>query len=505
LLVWLFAAGSGWTGLLADGDTGWHIRTGEFILDAGSVPNRDPFSFSRPGEPWFAWEWLADIIFAIFHSQWGLPGVVVLAGMLIALTALVVFRHMLWRGANLFVALVVALLCVGASSIHYLARPHVFSLLLLAISLWLLDRDRRTCGKAVWCLVPLTALWVNLHGGFLALMASVGLLAAGCGIEAWLDQDRRQVHWSSFCRYCGLLTACGAASLVNPYGIRLHLHMVQYLRSDWIRTAVDEFQSPKFRSENLLHFELLLLTGLLVAGALLARRRVSDALPILVWAHLSLSSVRHVPIFAIVSAPLVASGLSRIWDAWTATRSPKSVVGILGAVARDLSGGFRRNSIWAPALALAVVGLSSASKWPRDFPELKFPVAMVRNHSERLASARVFTSDEWADYLIYCGWPRQKVFIDGRSDFYGPAIGKQYLQLANGLPDWERILNQYNFELVLIPPDWPLAALLKRHPGWRLAEEDSRAVLFEFSSLVPGPGLMRQQTSSDRPAGGPTR
>src|SRR5260370_21340943 len=48
-----------WQGLLADGDTGWHIRTGDFILETGRVPFRDLFSFSRPGQPWFAWECLA--------------------------------------------------------------------------------------------------------------------------------------------------------------------------------------------------------------------------------------------------------------------------------------------------------------------------------------------------------------------------------------------------------------------------------------------------------------
>ena len=58
ILLWSFAAGSGWTVLLADGDTGWHIRTGEYILNTHSVPVRDLFSFSKAGQPWFAWEWL---------------------------------------------------------------------------------------------------------------------------------------------------------------------------------------------------------------------------------------------------------------------------------------------------------------------------------------------------------------------------------------------------------------------------------------------------------------
>ena len=62
---WLFVAGAGWSVLLADGDTGWHIRAGEFILDTGAVPRTDLFSYSKAGAPWYAWEWLADVVFAL--------------------------------------------------------------------------------------------------------------------------------------------------------------------------------------------------------------------------------------------------------------------------------------------------------------------------------------------------------------------------------------------------------------------------------------------------------
>jgi hypothetical protein len=51
--------------LLADGDTGWHIRVGELVLHSGRVPVADPFSFTRPGAPWFAWEWGSDVLFAL--------------------------------------------------------------------------------------------------------------------------------------------------------------------------------------------------------------------------------------------------------------------------------------------------------------------------------------------------------------------------------------------------------------------------------------------------------
>jgi hypothetical protein len=64
LIAWLFMSSGahGWQSLLADADAGWHIRTGEYILDHHQVPHHDLYSFSKPGAPWYAWEWLTDII-----------------------------------------------------------------------------------------------------------------------------------------------------------------------------------------------------------------------------------------------------------------------------------------------------------------------------------------------------------------------------------------------------------------------------------------------------------
>jgi hypothetical protein len=478
VLVWLFAAGSGgWAGLLADADAGWHIRTGEYILDHAAVPTTDLFSFSKPGQPWYAWEWLSDVGMAVLHRLGGLQAIVLAAGLLIAATSTLLLRHLFWRGANTFAALLVVLLAAGASSIHYLARPHVVTLLLVTLSMFLLDRERHTPSPWVWSLVPLSALWANLHGGFLAPIICVALMAVGTAAEALIGKEPSRLHLAG--RYTLLAGTCSLVTLANPYGIKLHVHIASYLRSDWIREVVQEFQSPSFRNENLLQFELLLFLGIVCAGFLLARRKVVEALWILFWGHQALGSARHVPIFAIVAAPVIACELTRLWDTWSASSSRRSLPGILSALARDSAAGFRRSSIWAPLAAVALIAFNPAGKWPRDFPEQRFPVSMVSRHAEKLKNGRVFTSDQWADYLIYRSYPTQKVFFDGRSDFYGPSIGNQYLHLSQGRSDWDDILDRNGFNVVLSPVEWPLSSLLKREAGWRLVEDDGKALLFE--------------------------
>lgn len=479
LVGWLFVTGQSWTALLADADTGWHIRTGEWILQTRSVPTQDLFSFTRAGQPWCAWEWLSDVIFALLARPWGLAGVTVFAGIVIALSAVVLLRHMVGRGSHALVALLLTLLVAGASSMHYLARPHIFTLLLFAVSLMMIERDRRRPGRALWLLVPLSAVWVNLHGGFFALPATLAALTAGCAGEAWLDPARGPEKWRPCRRYAALGGGALAASLVNPYGIGLHRHIAAYLSSDWIRNSVDEFASPRFRSESSLQFEFLLVAAFLLAGWLIARKRLAEAFPILLWGHLSLMSARHVPLFAIAAAPLLAAEVSRFWRERAATRPAQSPIRILCSVGADLAPGFARLSPWAAPLLAGVILLTPAARWPRDFPESMFPVTLVRGEAARLSAARVFTSDQWGDYLIYHGWPRQRVFIDGRSDFCGPALGNDYLRLVAGRPGWDQLLNKYEIGVALVPRDWPLAALLDGRPDWQRIGEDKLSVLYQ--------------------------
>ena len=481
LTAWLFMAGSGWKVLLGDADTGWHIRTGEYILDHRAVPTTDLFSFSKAGQPWYAWEWLSDVLFALLYRGLGLKGVVLAAGLVLALAFTVIFRHALWRGADGAVALGVTLMAASASTIHFLARPHVFTLLLAPLSLWLLDRDLARPGRAVWFLAPMAAVWTNLHGGFLVLVAAVWLCAAAEALKALRPEEFGKARWRPARRYLTLAGLCSLATLANPFGWRLHAHIGRYLGSDWIREAVEEFQSPRFRSESMAQFEALLFAGLVVAGVLVKRRDWYHALLIGFWAHASLGSARHVPIFALVVAPVLAGEASGLWRRWSAGWPKRSLHGIVRDVAAEFGSGRRSASVWAFALVLALVLVNPPGWWPADFPEVRLPVGLVNRHLDGFAAGqlgRILAPDQWGDYLIYRFYPRQRVFIDGRSDFYGPELGRDYVRMINGHYQWRTLMARYGFDAALIPPGWPLAELLKRDSAWCLAEDDGRALLF---------------------------
>jgi hypothetical protein len=479
VIVWLFISGaSGWISLLGDGDTGWHIRTGQYILEHHKVPTEDLFSFSRPGAPWFAWEWLTDVTYALAFQMAGLKAIVLISGAIIALYATVVLRYTLWRGSSALVAAFTTLLAVGASSMHFLARPHLFTMLLLPVCLWVVEADRRQNTRWLWALIPVTALWTNLHGGFVIFLACLGMLVLACAMEAAFLREKRKASWFQVRRYSALLVGCSLASLVNPYGIQLHVHIVEYLRADWIKNIVQEFQAPTFRSEGQLQFEALLLAGLIAIGFLVRRGLYTEALWVLLLGHSSLISVRHAPLYAAVAAPLIASEISEWWREGVAGLKKSAALRILYQLGADLAPGFRRTSVWPAVFILTLAALDAPLKWPRDFPSEMFPTAMVHQHAGLIGSGRLLTPDQWGDYIIYSFYPRQKVYVDGRSDFYGEKLGHEYLHLMQGAYDWRAILDRNRFDVALLPVDWPLASMLKLDPSWQVVQDDTRVILF---------------------------
>jgi hypothetical protein len=270
---------------------------------------------------------------------------------------------------------------------------------------------------------------------------------------------------------------CLAASCVNPYGWRLHAHIFEYLNSSWILQNVQEFQSPNIRSENMLVFAMMLLA----AVALVSRAGRFESALVLVWGFEAMRSARHVPFFAVAAAPVIAAECARRWRVLAQVASSRSPVRLFWEAAQEL-GHYRPPTLLLPTVAVAVISGAAQANAALDFPEARFPVRAVERNAAWLAPAgampRVLTSDQWADYLIYCVYPRQRVFFDGRSDFYGPSLGAEYRELLGAGSRWRDALARYGFERALLPRDWPLSTMLDREPGWRRVYEDPVAVLF---------------------------
>jgi hypothetical protein len=494
-ILFLFGLLSGAPMLLGDGDTGWHIRTGEWILANGRVPDTDLFSFTRPGEPWFAWEWLWDVVFAWLHQHWGLAAVVLGNVLIICLTAAVLFRLILRKCANVFVAALVSVLALAATALHWLARPHLVTPLFVVVFVSILERvcDGRT--RLLFVLPFLTILWTNLHGGFGAGLVVIAAYAAGEALAALVEPEaaERRAALLRGRSFLYALAGCLLATLVNPYGYRLHAHIWSFLRNRAFTGSIEEYASLSFQHPGAIFFEILLLAGAVAAFRSLLRKQFVYVLLFAGWCHLALQSTRHIPIFAAVTAPIAAQALAELLEAlktapvseWIRRAATAFEDEAADFGETDRIGRFHLTS----ALALLVVAAllfapSPPKKFRSEFDPRKFPAGAIDVLRNAGSSARVFSLDSWGGYLIYRLYPSMRVFIDGRTDFYGPAFCESYLDLVGVKHDWQQELDRYRIDTVLLPVREPLAAVMKASPGWRVVHDDGVAIVFRRTTPI---------------------
>ena len=486
--------------LLSDCDTGWHIRTGEWILAHHAVPLHDIFSFSKPNSAWFAWEWLTDILFAWLYSHGGLRTVVFFAMMLISLTFALLFR-LIRRKSNAIIAIVVTMIAAAASSIHWLARPHLFTLLFLVLFAGALENIR--AGKTRLGRVPYlvlfpaaTILWTNLHGGF--FVGTLLIAAYGMGellkIALATDPEERRPAWIRARRYLLSALACVAASLVNPYTYHLHQHVIEYLRDPYQSQHIMEFLSISFHHPIAIFFETMLLAGAAASVWHASKGRYIEPVVILVWGHGALLAARNIPLFMIAAAPAVAAAMEEwvaLLPAWNVARWVRAAAEKFARVASETTE-TDRIARWHVASAMAVVvfaALLYAPNPPKSFRAEFDPTSYPAGAVDLLRSepdARIFAHDQWGDYLIYRLYPHTKVFMDGRSDFYGPDFEKKYQDVLNVSYGWEKTLGGFAIDTILLPPSAPLAGALKESARWRVVYDDGVALVFRSRQKTTG-------------------
>jgi hypothetical protein len=486
------SCGAGGRLLLRDSDIGWHIRNGEQILVNHAIPRIDFFSSTMSGHPWYAWEWLYDVLIAAIHHVFALNGVVFCSAAIIAATFVLTLHLALRQGGNLAVTFLVLILSLGASAVHFLARPHVLSWLFTVIWFELLDSAASSESRTRFYWLPvLTVLWVNLHGGFVLGFALLAIYLVGGGIEYFSHREQRQEIASWLKRLGGVTALTFAASFINPYGYHLHVHIYRYLSDRFLMSQISEFLSPDFHGAAQQCFAILLIVTIVVLASARQRLAASPLLVLLFAAYSGLYATRNLPtsslLITLIIAPLLSDTIGQAAKSSTMAsrlRSLFSRVDSFGSRMRHVDVAFRGH-LWI--VLVFVLGLWACKHHGRlgstrlinaYFDEKSFPVEASYYISDHHIHEPIFSLDYWGGYLIYRLYPETKVVIDDRHDFYGDQLIKDYLKIVLVTPTWEKTLDQMRVNWILVPRWSSLANMLRLTPKWSAVHEDGTAALF---------------------------
>jgi hypothetical protein len=463
-----------------DSDTWWHLRAGQWIIEQQAVPQVDPFSYTRLGQPWQYPGWLVEAPMAWIFRLLGPGGLNLWTGLMVTLAFAFVWRDL---SGGVFLRSFTLVLAAAASGVYWAARPYLVTFLLAAVFLWLLERDRwqptdRTL-NGLWSLPILMVVWANSHGGFAIGFILWGVYWFAEGLN-WLLPvlTRRRTLFNGQQRRFVRLSLLGVfmilAVAINPSGPTMLAYPFKTVSIGALQDYIQEWQSPDFHLRQAQPFIWLLLATFAAVGVSRRRLALTDFLLVAGFTYMALLAWRNVALFALV-APIVL------------TRHAAPVIATLGR-----SFGFQEAEDTPPTrnqkilnwAILAILFLAVLFKVGADFPlasnqanfRKNMPLDAVAFIKQQAPPGRLFNSYNWGGYLLW-ELPEYPVFIDGRTDLYNDDVIDQWLKVVRAEPGWQGILDQWDVRLVLVEPVMPLVGQLE-NAGWKELYRDEVAVAY---------------------------
>jgi hypothetical protein len=437
--------------LLIDPDTLWQITVGQWIIDHRAVPTSDVYSFTMHGKRWISTQWLAQVIFAKSYALFGWSGPVVLASSAISATFALLAKFLSRRLSDsttlVFIAAALALTVP-----HLLARPHVLALpVMVAWAGRLISAADKREAPSFW-LLPLIALWANLHGGFVFGVMLIAPTALDCVVSA--DPSARK---TLLLRWLAFGVAALTASCCTPYGWDALLASRKILELGSALPLILEWKPADFGSPG--PFEVCLLLGfglMLYRGVTLPPMRIVLLLGLL---HMALSQGRAAEILALVAPILLAAPLAKQIGGAESSPSQAIRAPLLAGLAVTLVAG-----------TIAYAGVHPFAPHMRGSP-----VAALAE-LKKLHLRRVFNDYDFGGFLIANG---VAPFIDGRTELYGEKFFVDH-NAASGLMEPEnlfRLLDEYKIEATLMRTQSAATKLLDHVDGWQNIYSDDIATI----------------------------
>jgi hypothetical protein len=475
---------------ITDPDFWWHLKTGQYIIQTHGIPHTDIFSSSRLGSEWITHEWLSEVFMYAVYRIAGFAGLIVTFALLITISFWVVYIRFRSRVGYPVISALALILGAAATTLVWGTRPQIFTLLFASIFLYILDNYyAKKSEKAIWWLVPLMVLWVNLHAGWALGLALIALTLLGPVLDVLLGTESRDTLRERVPALFGVFVACSAAVCINPNGTRMYSYPLETLTSKAMMQFIEEWKSPDFHQPHFQAVLILLLGTFFLLAVSNKRERPGRLLMLLATSFAMLRSGRNIPFFSLVATPLFAEHL---WEWLQAQPWANRLIASsqMGPPKRSIPQIVINSLIVVVVLSFCGLAARRAAAKQPVIEEQEFPKAAVDYIKLHGAPQPIFNEYAWGGYLIWRLYPDYRIHIDGRADVFGDKLVEEFIQVNDGKPRWRELLQQYGTQTVLVKRDSAIVNLLSEDSRWQKVFEDKQAVI-----LVLKEQLHSQQTN----------
>ncbi len=456
-----------------DPDTAWHLASGDLIRATGAIPLHDSWSFTAQGETWYNLSWLFDSALSFIFAHGGFSAVYSLTILTFSLSATLMTGHCVRHGASPIAVLALLIPMTFVLFTGTLARPNMCSVLLTAIAYQTLHAYREAPRfRVLLILLPLVALWANLHGGFTFVFPLIGFFL----VEAIIRRDHKTRR-----DYLAIFALCLLASLLNPYGIKVYYGAFKTLTAAFNSYLIE--WKPVEIGHNM-EMTALLIIVLLAGNFFDGRIALPDRLLAIFMIVMALGSLRHSLLAALLTLPYLSLRITHIME-------DSKMGGRMHTAGLLLMQDMRKPDVRKLAAFMALIACAVISlPWPRDqilkepvgFPKKHFPVkeaAFIEKHYPRL---RFLNSYNIGGYLDYLWRGKVKVFVDGRANsLYSDEFLNDYkiFTQAHGFGGQAKMIaSHYKLEGLIIDNNDREYGLWDWNPDWKLVYRDEVATVY---------------------------
>jgi hypothetical protein len=415
---------------MLDPDFGWEVPTGNYILKHG-IPLTDPFSYSMPSYHFVDHEWLTHIGFALLLPRIGMFGLAVIVAAIATLALIIATRrsNKYWQP--------IQILLLGLLLIQFvMVRPQAITFMFYACVSQLILHDD-LWKKWRYYMPILFLFWANLHGGFV-----IGLGTLVVFVVLKKHQTRRKMALE-----VGILLLSGAATLINPYGIRLWHEVLLSVTDTRLRFTVNEWMPTLIVIEP----TVWIIIAVMVSYFLATQKKLAlhfRVLFILLFVS-GLSSYRNIPLFAVVAitmSPLFYEEIRKT------TLSSKVFQANL----------IKFHMVFLQILLVMTIlylGLLYPLNIRRYNELMNYPAKAVQYLKTHRHEGNLLSLYEWGGYLLQ-HYPNHKVFVDGRMPSWRQKLStgqnesedvtRLYRNLFTNLTPFGPTLNKFHITRLLI-------------------------------------------------------
>jgi hypothetical protein len=449
-----------------DPDIYWHLRVGDWILQHRTFPQTGIFSQYAQGHGWIAYSWGFEVLMAWLFRIAGLASLPIALGVLRAIIAFTILLVTLRISRRFWLAwLLTAASIVPLASIMVM-RPILFTILFFTVELGLIFEARKTASaKPLYWLPLLFLVWSNIHIQFvyglflLALFAGSELLGHIMSGEKRSWMTRSPIDAQAL-RIALISLLSFAATFIGPYWGKVYLVILRYAGNTSQYNEISELVALSFRDPADYFVVILLMAACFAIG----KKGIDLFTGSLVFsaAMVSFRSRRDEWFIVLVSAALIAESLAADAEEPAPSRTLR----------------LQYAGTFVLALAAALGYAANAGLTPQNLIsgiDTMYPVRATNYVLDHKLRGPMYNSFDWGGFLIF-NLRDYPVSIDGRNDFYGPAILDRMDDTLAGV-NWKSDPDLSKANFVLIEKSQPLAQILAADPDFRLAYSDELAVV----------------------------